>query len=87
MNTYNDSKNNKELFTTYNLNLSSVFVAMGLTLEKVEKTPNGKSLFYFQRTQKLDKTNKEYWRKELLCEPQLLFDSAKFLKNRIYSNF
>jgi hypothetical protein len=77
----------KELFTTYNLNLSSVFVAMGLKLANVEKNPSGKSLFCFEHTKKLDEINEKYWRKELLCEPQLLFDSAKFLKNRLYSEF
>jgi hypothetical protein len=77
----------KDLFTTYNLNLSSVFIAMGLKLEGLEKTPSGKSLFCFKHSKKLANVNEKYWRKELQCEPQLLFDSAKFLKNRLHSEF
>ena len=77
----------KDYFTTYNISLSAVLVAFGFKLEKIEKGMGSKSLFYFLNTSELQDHNQKYWRKELTLEPQLLFDSLKFLKNRLYSSF
>lgn len=79
-------KENKDLFTTYNLNFSAVLVASGFKLERVDKGLGSKALFCFENTIKLQAINDKYWRKELIIEPQLLFDSSKFLKNRLYSD-
>lgn len=79
------NKNKTKTYTTYNLNLASVFVALGLTLQDIEKNVSGKSLFIFNQSKQLNETIEKYWRKELLIEPQQLFDSAKFIKNRLYS--
>jgi hypothetical protein len=77
---------NKDLFTTYSLNLAAVLVAYGCKLEKVTSGVGFKSLFCFVNSKKLRDINDKYWRKELATEPQLLFDSLKFLKNRLYSD-
>ena len=79
-------KEYKDLFTTYNLNFSAVLVASGIKLVKVDRGLGSKSLFCFENSQKIQEINDRYWRKELLIEPQLLFDSLKFLKNRLYSD-
>lgn len=77
----------KDYFTTYNISLSAVLVAFDFKLEKIEKGMGSKSLFYFLNSTNLQDCNQEYWRKELTIEPQLLFDSLKFLKNRLYNSF
>jgi len=79
-------KEYKDLFTTYNLNFSAVLVASGIKLAKVDRGLGFKSLFCFENSEKIQEINDRYWRKELLIEPQLLFDSLKFLKNRLYSD-
>lgn len=79
-------KEYKDLFTTYNLNFSAVLVASGIKLSKVDRGLGSKSLFCFENSKKTQEINDRYWRKELLIEPQLLFDSLKFLKNRLYSD-
>lgn len=76
-----------ELFTTYNIFLSSVFISEGAKLEKIERNDAGKALFCFVYSDDLLTLNDKFWKKELLCEPQSLFDSLKFLKSRIYSQF
>lgn len=80
------NENKAELFTTYNLNFSAVLVACGFKLQQVEKRLDSKALFCFENSSKLQDINNRYWKKELEIEPQLLFDSLKFLKNRLYSD-
>jgi hypothetical protein len=86
LNTKINKKDNKDLFTTYNLNFSAVLVAGGFKLQQVDKGLGPKALFCFENTVKLQSVSDKYWRKELKIEPQLLFDSLKFLKNRLYSD-
>lgn len=76
----------KDLFTTYNLNFSAVLIASGIKLEEVDKSNGKKALFCFENNPKVKMINDKYWKKELSIEPQLLFDSLKFLKNRLYSD-
>ena len=80
------SKYKEELFTTYNLNFSAVLIACGFKLQQVERGLGSKALFCFENSQKLQDINNRYWKKELKIEPQLLFDSLKFLKNSLYSD-
>jgi len=77
---------NKDLFTTYNLNFSAVLVASGIVLHKVDRGIGSKALFCFENSQILQSLNDKYWQKELKVEPQLLFDSLKYLKNRLYND-
>lgn len=81
-----NKQNEQDFFTTYNLNFSAVLVAHGVKLLRVDKGLGTKSLFCFENTTKIQSINDKYWKKELLVEPQLLFDSLKFLKNRLYSD-
>ena len=77
---------NKDLFTTYNLNFSAVLVSSGIVLHQVDRGIGSKALFCFENSQTLQKINDKYWQKELKVEPQLLFDSLKYLKNRLYND-
>lgn len=76
----------KNLFTTYNLNISAVLVAQGQILQEIDRGLGSKALFCFKNTAELQVINDKYWKKELSIEPQLLFDSLKFLKNRLYND-
>ena len=78
------SKEHK-LFTTSNIFLSSVFISKGVKLESIERNDSDRALFCFQFSDELIHLDEKFWKKELVCEPQSLFDSLKFLKSRIYS--
>lgn len=80
-------KNAHKYFTTYDLNLSAVLVSQGFTLEEVEKSGGGKSLFYFKQSTKLLNTIDRYWKNQLQISPQILFSSLKSIKNRLYSDW
>jgi len=78
--------NNKDLFTTYNLNFSAVLIASDIPLEQIDRGLVSKVLFCFENSKKLQEINDKYWQKELRIEPQLLFDSLKYLKSRLYND-
>lgn len=85
-----DKDNNKkefDFFTTYNLNFSAVLVAFDVKLHHVDKSQGSKTLFCFEQSNRLQELNDKYWKRELKVEPQNLFDSLKFLKNLIYSEW
>ena len=80
--------NNKiPLFRTLDLNLSAVLVSLDAKIEKIEKNQKGKSLFYFKQSKELNSIIEKYWKQELKVNPQTLFNSLKFIKNRIYSSY
>ena len=78
---------NEDCFTTYDLNISAVLVAFGHPLDHIERQPNGKALFFFKPSAAIKKIAQNYWKQEITINPQKLFDSLKFLKNRLYSSF
>ena len=77
----------EDFFTTYDLNISAVLVALGHPLDHIERKKNGKALFFFKSSPDIKKIIQNYWKQEITINPQKLFDSLKFLKNRLYSNF
>ena len=81
--------NNKDekFFTTYDLNISAVLIALGYSLDHLERQPNGRAAFSFLASPGIKKVVQDYWRQQITLNPQKLFDSLKFLKNRLYSNF
>lgn len=79
--------NTQTPFTTYDIYLAAVLVAFDFPLERIEKTLSGKSLFYFNSSPVLDSTIQKYWKQELRVSPQVLFNSLKFIKNRLYSSY
>lgn len=80
-------KDQHKYFTTYDLNLSAVLVSQGFTLDEIEKSGSGKSLFYFKKSTKLLNTIDRYWKNQLQISPQILFSSLKSIKNRLYSDW
>ena len=76
-----------EDFFTTDLNVSAVLVALGHPLDRIERQTNGKALFFFRPSSAVKKIVQDYWKQEIKINPQKLFDSLKFLKNRLYSNF
>ncbi len=77
----------EDFLTTYDLNISAVLVALGHPLDHIERKTTGKALFYFKASPAIKKVVQDYWKQEIKINPQKLFDSLKFLKNRLYSNF
>lgn len=77
----------EDFFTTYDLNISAVLVALGHSLDRIERQKSGKVLFFFKSCPAIKKIVQNYWKQEIALNPQKLFDGLKFLKNRIYSNY
>ncbi len=77
----------EDFLTTYDLNISAVLVALGHPLDHLERQQNGRALFFFKSSPAVKKIAQNYWKQEIRINPQKLFDSLKFLKNRLYSNF
>ena len=77
---------NEDFFTTYDLNISAVLVALGHKLDHIERKQNNRALFFFKFSPAIKKVVQNYWKQEIKINPQKLFDSVKFLKNRLYSN-
>ncbi len=79
--------NNDDFLKTHDLNISAVLVAFGHPLDHIERQDNGRVLFCFKASPAAKKTAQSYWKQEIKINPQKLFDSLKFLKNRLYSDF
>jgi hypothetical protein len=77
----------EDFFTTHDLSISAVLVALGHPLDRIERKTNGKASFFFKSSPSIRKAVQGYWKQEIKINPQKLFDSLKFLKNRLYSNF
>ncbi len=77
----------EDFFTTYDLNISAVLVALGHQLDHIERKNGGKALFFFKASPAIQKIVQNYWKQAITLNPQKLLDSLKFLKNRLYSNF
>jgi len=74
-----------EIYGTHDLYLSSVLIAEGFPLQKLEKNQAGKATFYFQQSGKLNAVVQGYWNQSLRINPNDLFNGLKFLKNSLYS--
>lgn len=77
--------NGNENFSTNDLHISAVLVALGHKLDRIEKSPSGRATFFFQESPSLTESLQEYWNLELRLNPQKIFDSLKFLKTRLYN--
>jgi hypothetical protein len=71
-------------FPTSDFYLSSVLVCLGFVLEGLDKTNRHRVNFLFRNTPELEKAVQSYWNKQLRIEPLELFESQRYLKNRIY---
>lgn len=77
------SMNDKQ-FSTSDFYLSSVLVCLGFLLKELDKSNRHRASFIFKNTPELEKTVQAYWNKQLKIEPLELFESQRYLKNRIY---
>lgn len=76
----------KNYFSTFDLNLAACMVALGHSIENIEKTEGNRSQFIFKKSPDLETKVTAYWKQQLLVNPHDLFDSLKFIKSRLYIN-
>lgn len=75
-------------FETSSLALAAAVICLGIPVDSVIKSPDGKSVFIFNRSQypDLDEIVQEFWKKALRTEPNAFWEAIRFLKNRIYGD-
>lgn len=75
-------------YKTKNFYLSVVMLYMGAKLKELERNPNktGQALAFVLEGENIDfdTIEKQYYAKEIQCEPNLLFFYFKELKTRLY---
>jgi len=74
-------------FSTFDLGLASVLVALEYKLLKLDRTNPKKIGFVFQWEKNIEKTSNKYFNNEVKLPALSLFNSQKTLKNRIFSDF
>ena len=77
--------NEDDLFSTYDLNITACMVALGHSIEKIQRQGGSRCQFSFKRSDQLKKDVTDYWKQDLLVNPHALFDGLKFIKSRIYN--
>ncbi len=78
------NQNNRD-FRTADLALTAALCVSGFTIEDIERVSAQRSVFIFEKTDKLLEVEKRYWNGELHIEPQAYFNQLKTLKARIYA--
>lgn len=79
------STQNKAYYETQSLPLSIAIASCGILLESVVKDSSNKATFVFTQSPELTKIIELFWRKALKIEPNLFWETQRFLKNRIYA--
>jgi hypothetical protein len=74
---------NENYFSTSDLALSAT-LSLYFPLESVDKTNPQKVEFFFKKSPDLEKLVDDFWRGQLLVEPQAYFNRIKGIKARIY---
>ena len=78
-------KQDENFFVTSDLNISAVLVALNFPLTHLERQPGGRASFFFRSSPAVKKAIQDFWEQRLTLHPQKIFDSLKFLKNRLHS--
>lgn len=78
------SFNQKNTFRTADLSLTAALCVAGFIVREMERTDPKRSIFIFEKDEKLLAEVDKYWRKEMRLEPQEYFYQLKVLKARIY---
>lgn len=76
--------NKKEDFRTADLALTAALCISGFVVKGVEKSDPKRSIFIFEKNEKLLEEVERFWSKEMRLEPQEYFYQLKVLKARIY---
>lgn len=75
---------NKTYYETQSLPLSATLISLGISLDSVSKSSDGKSIFVFHRSNELDQILENFWKKSLSIEPNTFWEAIRFIKSRIY---
>ncbi|EKD84718.1 MAG: hypothetical protein ACD_38C00169G0019 [uncultured bacterium] len=75
---------NKTYYETQSLPLTATIICLGIPLDSVIKSPDGKSIFVFPRSIELDQILENFWKKSLVIEPNTFWEAIRFIKSRIY---
>ncbi len=74
-----------EIFSTYDLGVSSALLCAGFELVSVEKDNPRKALFIFKKGVGIEETANSYFADKLELRARSFFDAIKALKNKLYS--
>lgn len=75
---------NHNYFETQSLPLAVSIICHNIPLDSLKKDPDGKCTFYFIQTPELTEIVQLYWQRALKIEPILFWETARFVKSRIY---
>jgi len=76
----------EEIYTNYDLGVTSALLCLGFRLLSVEKGNPRKALFVFKRDDGIEDFANQYFANTLELKARSFFDALKALKNRIYSD-
>lgn len=74
-----------QVFTTYDLGVSTALLCAGFELLTVDKDNPRKALFIFRRETEIEETANHYFSDRLEVKARSYFDCLKALKNKLYS--
>jgi hypothetical protein len=74
-----------EVYSTYDLGVSSALLCIGFGLLFVKKDNPKKALFIFKRKAGIEEVSNDYFADKLEVKARSFFDAIKALKNKLYS--
>jgi hypothetical protein len=74
-----------EIYSTYDLGVSSALLCVGYELLSVERDNPKKSLFIFRKSTGIEGIANNYFADKLELRARSFFDAIKALKNKLYS--
>lgn len=78
-------ENRDYFFKTSDLALATAICVFGVAIEATEQADDGRrTVFIFNKSDKLTDITSRFWIGELSIEPQAYFNQLKILKTRIY---
>ncbi len=78
--------NREDVFSTYDLGVSTALLCSGFELLSVEKENPRKALFVFKKKKNIEVIANKYFTDQLEVKARSFFDHLKALKNRLYSD-
>lgn len=82
---YIPSDDATDVFTTFDLGVSTALLCAGFELLSVDKENPKKALFIFRKEEDIEETANSYFADKLDVRARSFFDHLKSLKNRLYS--
>jgi len=81
----NKKKSSEDLFTTYDIGVSTALLCADFELLSLERTNPRKALFVFRREDGIEEVANRYFSDRLEVKARSFFDHLKALKNKLYS--